>query len=289
MKRQALQHPKTKALRRELKINHRKALGLLTMFWAWTAEFCPRGDVGRFTNEDIAESCLWAEDDCETLVQALINTRFVDEHEDHRLVVHDWHHHAEEYVVKRLQREGLTFVTGPHPRLVDNGRQNPTTDDAKSGNGGLPTPPHPSPAKTQPSPRKADVGGDGKRNGKAKSAGVGSGSESSHMGGGDREGVGSGPMARTLGRTMWGLTPPTNDNGVEPSLHAVLCEVGIENRDTLRSLAVRKDLSVPLVHHHYQRLKNDPAIGNPAGALAKFLNSKRFQDSDRCKAAEAVA
>ena len=102
--------------------------GLLQALWDMTTENAPLGDIGRFTDEEIAAGIEWPLERAEELVQALVYTHWLDEHDGHRLVVHDWHEHCEEWLRKRLERMGIeAFATGPirkaQPPPADNGEK----------------------------------------------------------------------------------------------------------------------------------------------------------------------
>jgi hypothetical protein len=87
------------------------------MLWHFTAQYCPRGDIGRYTDDEIAEACAWPEDrPARELIEALIECRLLDPHPEHRLVVHDWADHAEDSVHTRLARAGELFADGRPPR-----------------------------------------------------------------------------------------------------------------------------------------------------------------------------
>jgi hypothetical protein len=48
------------------------------------------------------------------MIACLVGSRWLDEHPDHRLVVHGWHKHAPGWVKGRLKQDGLEFVgNGP--------------------------------------------------------------------------------------------------------------------------------------------------------------------------------
>lgn len=76
-------------LQRRLKESKRGVVGLLECLWLATAKNCPRGDIGRFSNEEIAILCDY-EGDPDELVSAMIDCRWLDVDEDCRLIVHDW-------------------------------------------------------------------------------------------------------------------------------------------------------------------------------------------------------
>lgn len=100
---------KFKRLQRRLRVNVAELCGLLELLWISTAKNAPRGDIGKFTNEEIAIGCYW-EQDPDEFVDALIECGWLDESEEHRLVVHDWSDHAPSWVVGNLKRHGKTVI-----------------------------------------------------------------------------------------------------------------------------------------------------------------------------------
>lgn len=109
MKRGCPDHPKTIAFARTLGVPRYAAVGLLEMLWHWTAKYAPRGDVGRFSDGQLAEAVSWTDDPAK-LVSALVETRWLDAHNKHRLIIHDWQHHADDTTRKYLSRHGLSFI-----------------------------------------------------------------------------------------------------------------------------------------------------------------------------------
>lgn len=115
MKRGTPEHFKTMRLADELGCSRPEAMGLLEGLWHFTARSAPQGDIGRCTNREIARGC-YSERDGDELVRAFIAAGWLDTHEQHRLVVHDWHDHAEEAVKKLLERRRLPFLSLSAPR-----------------------------------------------------------------------------------------------------------------------------------------------------------------------------
>ena len=144
MKRGTSNHPKTGRLMLELGINRREATGLLQMLWEWTGDFAIQGDIGRWSNVQIAEAIGWEPAQADKLVRALLDSGWIDESKLHRLVIHDWEQHCEEYIRKRLKRQGLEFAKsgGQRRTTAAVGRQRQPTAD----NGSLPSPSQPSPS-----------------------------------------------------------------------------------------------------------------------------------------------
>lgn len=148
LKRGTPDHPKTHRLARALGISRAQAVGHLELLWHWTAKFAPRGDVGRFQDVDIEQGAGWEGPEGQ-LVDSLEAEGWLDVHGEVRLVVHDWHEHADDAVKKALARKGLAFFVA----CPDNGGQRRTVAD----NGSLPEPlplplPEPEPLTTPPPP-----------------------------------------------------------------------------------------------------------------------------------------
>jgi hypothetical protein len=110
MKRGTPEHPKTRALARKLKIQIPHAVGLLEMLWHWTARFAIQGDIGKWSNSEIAEQAGWHKN-ADEFIAALVDVKLLDRCEIHRLVIHDWHEHADQSVKKTLVKRGLPFLT----------------------------------------------------------------------------------------------------------------------------------------------------------------------------------
>lgn len=116
--------PKLAGLARDLGINRREAAGLLCFLWEWTWEQAPRGDIGRWSDEDIAEAVHEPPDRAALLVDALIRWRWLDTDSEHRLVVHDYAEHLPEFMKKRLSRKGVEPLENGNGagRRTDGGR-----------------------------------------------------------------------------------------------------------------------------------------------------------------------
>src|SRR6185437_12926124 len=116
MKHEAHDHPKLRTLARLLGVRQYAADGLFDRLIRVTSKYAPRGDIGRFTNEEIASSLDW-EGDSDSLVASFVGSRLLDERDDCRLAVHDWSHHCEDSVHLRLARKTELFADGTMPRL----------------------------------------------------------------------------------------------------------------------------------------------------------------------------
>lgn len=117
MKRGTPDHPKTLALMDSLACPKPMAVGILELLWHFTARYAPQGDIGRWSDANIAAGVCWAGDPS-ALVRALLSSGWLDEHAKHRLVVHDWHDHADDATKKHIQRNELRFATASRKRPV---------------------------------------------------------------------------------------------------------------------------------------------------------------------------
>lgn len=111
MLRQAFASPKLTTLMRRLKAPKYAAVGILESLWHFTGTQSPRGDIGRWSDEDIADAIGW-DGDPAALVDALVRARWVDRCAAHRLVVHDWEDHCGQTVKRsqQVQSEGFASV-----------------------------------------------------------------------------------------------------------------------------------------------------------------------------------
>lgn len=116
MKRGTIAHPKMVELQALLDVPAYVPVGILESLWHWTARYCPQGDLGRYSNRIIAQAVGWPEGDADRLINALVETGWIDAHDVRRLVVHDWHEHADDSVHAFLARKTMRFATGQLPK-----------------------------------------------------------------------------------------------------------------------------------------------------------------------------
>lgn len=130
-------------LKRRLGLAHWQVVGLLESLWLFTQVNTPHGDIGRHSNEDIAAAIEY-DGDPDELIRHLVECRWLDKSDQHRIVVHDWHQHAPNYIKGSVASSGGQFATQPaNAEPADEG-QNPvesgqTSPPAKQGGlaGGL--------------------------------------------------------------------------------------------------------------------------------------------------------
>lgn len=139
---------KFKRLQRMTGESCRSTIGLLEKMWLEVAKNCPAGDIGKFTNEEIAILLEW-DGDPDLLVSALTATGWLDESEPHRLVVHDWADHCPKYVKANLVKHGKQFARRASPGESPNERMEPPIG---ASSGRLPDDPPSKPSLTKPNP-----------------------------------------------------------------------------------------------------------------------------------------
>ncbi len=95
-------HPKFRRLQKRLKLPTYAVAGLLELIWMLTSQYAPEdGNIGRFSNQEIADYCDF-EGDADSLVDALVEARWLDRDAD-SLRVHDWEDHRPGYIDGRLR------------------------------------------------------------------------------------------------------------------------------------------------------------------------------------------
>ena len=112
-----LTHRKIRRLARKLKIPLAYAMGVCETLWHVTAQRAPDGAIGRLSDEDIAIEMFW-ELDITGLIFELLEARLLDPHPVHRLLVHDWHIHADDATHAKLARARQRFAhAGEAPKI----------------------------------------------------------------------------------------------------------------------------------------------------------------------------
>lgn len=154
MKRGTIEHPKTMMLSGLLEVERFAAVGILECLWHFTARYAPRGDVGKFSDQVIADAIGWRKD-AKQFVQALIQSGWLDEDSECRLLIHDWSEHADDTVNKYLKRSKQRFFDGRKP-YDKGGNKSRKCRDKVVTNPCLPSPvPEPSPSPS-PSPENSE-------------------------------------------------------------------------------------------------------------------------------------
>jgi len=96
-------HPKMHDLSERIKMPLFAAVGIMESLWHYAGDFSPRGDIGRASETAIARALDWRKKPADLLV-ALVESKWLDEDPEHKLIVHDWPDHAQDWVKKKLAR-----------------------------------------------------------------------------------------------------------------------------------------------------------------------------------------
>jgi len=117
MKRTAMQHTKLIRLMRAMQVPKYAAVGILESLWHLTAREAPAGNIGKLTDEDIAAWIDW-QGDASLLVVALVSSGWLNVCEKSRLIVHDWHEHADDATDNHVARSVQLYSNGSKPRMT---------------------------------------------------------------------------------------------------------------------------------------------------------------------------
>ena len=137
MKHGTIRHPKLLALAVALELRPYEALGLLEALLDWTFQYAVRGDVGRFTDAEIAAGIGYGGEP-RRLIAGLVATRWLDPCATARLVVHDLGEHAPWSWRRSRERRHVDFAVAVTPVAPESG-------GTSVGRVGLPIPPAPAP------------------------------------------------------------------------------------------------------------------------------------------------
>lgn len=111
MKRGTPSHKKMFSLADKLEIPLPMAVGILEMLWQFTGESCPEGNLGSVSDSRIAKAVGWEKKKTiSKLIEVLVECKWLDKDESHRLIVHDWPDHAEYEVCRKLIRTKKDFL-----------------------------------------------------------------------------------------------------------------------------------------------------------------------------------
>ena len=96
---------KWKILKSRLRLPEWQVIGLMEAIWKFTEWNCPEGDIGRFSNQEIAGGIEYFED-IDALIDLLVELHWIDEDKRFRLIIHDWSDHCSNSVKGNLRRHG---------------------------------------------------------------------------------------------------------------------------------------------------------------------------------------
>lgn len=100
---------KFKKLKRRLNLREWETIGVLEAIWKLTRTSCPAGDIGKFSNEDIAAAIEWS-GDADELIGCLVACGWIDEDEEFRLIIHDWSDHVPTYLKGNFAKHNKQFA-----------------------------------------------------------------------------------------------------------------------------------------------------------------------------------
>ena len=106
MKRGTTDHPKFHRFRKVLGCSWVEAVGILEGIWMMAGRHCPQGNVGKFSDQEIADYLHWSKS-AGKLISALLAAGWLDQDSQHRLVIHDWVDHLDQSVDRILRNKGL--------------------------------------------------------------------------------------------------------------------------------------------------------------------------------------
>jgi len=120
-------------LKRALGLTQYQAVGLLECLWHFTAHNTPDGGIGKYTDDDIAAVLEW-EGAATELIEALIQSGWMDRHDNGSLWIHDWLDHCPTWVrgvaASKISRQ---CTKSPTKDGAKDGTKSPTKDGAKDG------------------------------------------------------------------------------------------------------------------------------------------------------------
>lgn len=106
--------------------------GVLHYLWYWALDYAQDGDLGKFTDRQIAKGCRWQGDPV-LLVQALTAAGFVDEKTRR---IHDWDEWAGVLIQRRERNaEYMRKARGEHVASTSNTRDGKSRKSDKHGAG----------------------------------------------------------------------------------------------------------------------------------------------------------
>jgi hypothetical protein len=136
MKSGALTSVKLMRLKRALGLTQYQAVGLLECLWHFTAHNTPDGGIGKYTDDDIAAVLEW-EGAATELIEALIQSGWLDRHDNGSLWIHDWLEHCPTWVrgvaANKIAREKNGLCTkSPTKYLTKSDTESTTKSPTKS-------------------------------------------------------------------------------------------------------------------------------------------------------------
>jgi len=130
MKMATIESVKFKKLKRTLKLKDWQVVGVLESLSMFACRNAPEGDVGRWSNDDIAAAIEW-DGDANELIDALVQERWLDECDQHRLLIHDWSDHAPTWLKNNLKSHGKEVAKQTAKQVAKQPAKQTAEHDAK--------------------------------------------------------------------------------------------------------------------------------------------------------------
>jgi len=112
------------------------AVGLLERLWHATMQEAKRGDIGRHDNETIADMMGWRAQNFDELIALMVESGWLDECPENRLLVHDWAEHCPHYIKKNIGRVGgfIEPVSDHKTAQLSQSAPKPSSHEEENGN-----------------------------------------------------------------------------------------------------------------------------------------------------------
>lgn len=101
-------HPKFEHLKVLLTSNKSTTLGYLECLWHFCGRFTPAGNIGKYTDAQIEAWLEW-NGEPGALIVLFLEAGWIDRDPEYRLLVHDWHKHADDATKLSLKRGEQEF------------------------------------------------------------------------------------------------------------------------------------------------------------------------------------
>ena len=85
-------------------------MGYLEALWHFAGRYTPQGDIGKYSDAEIEAWIEWRGSPGQ-LIASIALSGWIDFSSTHRLLVHDWHDHADDATRLALKRKKLDFLS----------------------------------------------------------------------------------------------------------------------------------------------------------------------------------
>lgn len=118
MKRGTPDHPKTRICQHLLGLRRYQVVGVLESLWHFAANYAKRGDIGKWSDVELAKAIDW-DGDATVLITALVDSGYIDRCGVNRLVIHDWADHADQTVERSREVQKLGFASAQLANAIE--------------------------------------------------------------------------------------------------------------------------------------------------------------------------